>query len=125
MFDSDMTINLGDGADIHLAPCDLLHLFNFVREEGNTQVATSTDWKFRKPPAPVEEVKKEEEEDVYERRTDADGSERNGFKEAEFVLTGAVALRQITSQTIGVEVEKRHFLAMTGAKVMSLPEYHH
>eukprot|EP00518_Triparma_eleuthera_P005689 CAMPEP_0182457054 /NCGR_PEP_ID=MMETSP1319-20130603/2723_1 /TAXON_ID=172717 /ORGANISM="Bolidomonas pacifica, Strain RCC208" /LENGTH=485 /DNA_ID=CAMNT_0024655441 /DNA_START=23 /DNA_END=1480 /DNA_ORIENTATION=- len=98
MFDSDVTINLGDGADITLAPCDLLHLFNFVREEGNTEVATSADWKFRQP---------------------------NGFSQAEFVMTGAVAVRQVSPSTIAVEVEKQHFLDMTGATDTSLPEYHH
>ena len=99
LFPTGVTLDLG-AAQISVGPCDLLHLFHFVRAEGNSEVATSADWKFRQ-----------------------EGKE--GFSQRDFVLTGALSLRHVDSQTIAVEAEKEHFLSMTRAPAghVNLPEY--
>jgi hypothetical protein len=99
LFPTGVTLDLG-AAQISVGPCDLLHLFHFVRAEGNSEVATSADWKFRQ-----------------------EGKE--GFSQRDFVLTGALSLRHVDNQTIAVEAEKEHFLSMTRAPAghVNLPEY--
>ena len=99
MFNTGITLDFGQ-AKISVSPCDMLHLFHFVREDGNDEVATSADWKFRR-------------------------EGKTGFSQKEFVQTGAVALRQVDGTTIAIEVEKDHFLGSTGASAdrVTLPEF--
>lgn len=82
-------------------PCDLLHLFFFVRG-GDDPVGTSADWKFR-------------------RNGEGDGF----FSEEMFLDNSSVALRQVDSDTIGIEVKKSHFLQITGIQEnqLALPEF--
>ena len=101
MFDQHTTVPMGD-ANLTVRPCDLLHLFHFVRHPNSWEVKTSADWKFRK----LEGV--------------------NPFDQEDFVLSAKVALRKVDNDTIGVEVEQQHFLQKLGvnASEVGLPEYH-
>ena len=109
---------------IAIAPCDMLHLFYFVRD-GSARITTSADWKFRQEPTRA-----------------SLGYVDRGFSQRDFLgcppwipdahwtkqsgcWGGHVALRQVDAETIGVEVEKGHFLKLTQktSAQVSLPTF--